>query len=401
MKNVLMISPCDLPIPAVKGGAISTLIESLVKENSIHRKINIELISIYDFIAEDSSKKYRNIKFNWIKIPNMIRRLDSVIDRLLQKTYFTQKPKEYLRKLYVINKIKKILKTKKYDVIVVQNSGFLLEAFKGVELQGNPKLYYYLHNDIPQNANKKVLEKFEFILISEYLKNKLKKYIGKNVIEKCWVIKNGIDVSKYGERITDKFKIREELGLPLNKKIILFVGRIDKLKGIIQLLEAIKLNKRKDLLLLIVGSTNFGLKEKSEFECQVEILCKELGNRVVMTGFVHNSELWKYYKSSNIAVLPSIWQEPAGLTMVEAVASGVPLITTNSGGIPEYIDSSKSILLNINEELSCNISKSIDLILDNEIEWKRKAQKAQKEIIENFSEKNYYQDFVKLILKKE
>ena len=49
-------------------------------------------------------------------------------------------------------------------------------------------------------------------------------------------------------------------------------------------------------------------------------------------------------------MLPSMWDEPAGLTMVEAMASGVPVITTNSGGIPEY-SGGYSVVLERNSEL--------------------------------------------------
>ena len=60
------------------------------------------------------------------------------------------------------------------------------------------------------------------------------------------------------------------------------------------------------------------------------------------------------YQLGNIAVLPSMWEEPAGMTMVEAVVSGLPLITTNSGGIPEYISDDVAVLLDRDENLVDN-----------------------------------------------
>jgi len=65
------------------------------------------------------------------------------------------------------------------------------------------------------------------------------------------------------------------------------------------------------------------------------------------------------YQLGNVAVLPSMWEEPAGMTMVEAVVSGLPLITTNSGGIPEYIPAELAYMLDRNKDLVKNISRCI------------------------------------------
>ena len=48
MKKVLIITPCGLPVPAVKGGAVSTLMESIIKQNEINDQINLTVISSYD-----------------------------------------------------------------------------------------------------------------------------------------------------------------------------------------------------------------------------------------------------------------------------------------------------------------------------------------------------------------
>lgn len=130
MKNILMISPCDLPIPAVKGGAVSTLIESLVKENSLQGKVNIELVSIYDETAQRISKKYKNTKFIWIKLPKIIKKLDAITDGILQKLKIAKKPKEYFRKLYVINKTKKILEKKCMMQLLFRIQVFYLRHLK-------------------------------------------------------------------------------------------------------------------------------------------------------------------------------------------------------------------------------------------------------------------------------
>lgn len=395
--KVLIVSPCDLPVPAVKGGAVATLIESLIKENTVKKQLSVDVISIYDEDAKKKSEKYFNTKFIWIKVPKAIKILDKIIDSLLVCAKISHKPKEYCRKLYVIKQISSYQeKSTPYDAVIIQNSGYLLKAFKKTD---NNNLYYYLHNDIPRNADKDILNKCKFILISEYLKIGVKNYIPDISSDRMVVLKNGININHFTQKCQPEevLEFKREFGISREKKIILFVGRINESKGLKELLKAMELNNREDIQLVIIGSTNFGMKEKSAYEKEIENYCNKLGQRVIMTGFVHNSEIWKCYALSDVVVLPSIWQEPAGLTMIEACASGTPLITTKSGGIPEYISDEYSIILDINDELPTKISESINQILENEEYWMHNAMCAQQRVINKFSENVYYKNFVNVL----
>ena len=92
------------------------------------------------------------------------------------------------------------------------------------------------------------------------------------------------------------------------------------------------------------------------------------------------SRLWGQVLLADLAVFPSIWDEPAGLTMLEAIASGTPLITTNSGGIPEYAKDYNAVLLDVDDNLVNNISDKMKDILINKIESNTKnAMNCQKE----------------------
>lgn len=104
------------------------------------------------------------------------------------------------------------------------------------------------------------------------------------------------------------------------------------------------------------------------------------------------------YAISDVAVLPSIWDEPAGMTMIEAAISGTPLITTNSGGIPEYIPRNAAIILNRDEHLISNIAKSICKLMDDErLRYKLAAE--GKKLRQDLNLKSYYYNFVKIIKK--
>ena len=89
-------------------------------------------------------------------------------------------------------------------------------------------------------------------------------------------------------------------------------------------------------------------KEEDEHAKEIEEEIKEdeqdLQDRIVFTGFVPYDKIPGYLKLADIAVLPSMWDEPFGLTIVEALAAGLPLITTRSGGIPEICEGVATIV---------------------------------------------------------
>ncbi len=393
--KILLITPCDLPVPAVCGGAVASLMESILKENEKKKKLDITVVSSWNEKAERKSAEYRHSQFIWLKINSLCKMADNLAGKIFK--LLGKSGKDYIRKLYVISKIKKILSENDYDAVVVQNSGYLLKAFREKSLaeKYKDKIYYHLHNDIPVNADDEVLKHVKFILISRYLMKNVALKCGKDAEKRCCIVKNGINCQKFRKELSseEELEIRNKLSISSDKKIIVFVGRIVEYKGIREVLEAISEMNDKSVVLLIIGSTNFGASDKSEFEASIQKKCEELGEQVRFTGFIHNDEVWKYYKLGDMAVLPSTWQEPAGLTMIEAASAGLPVVTTNSGGIPEYLNSEHAIFLDVNAELTKNIKASVEKILSDELEWKKTGMKASEYVMGNFSESAFYDSF--------
>ena len=61
------------------------------------------------------------------------------------------------------------------------------------------------------------------------------------------------------------------------------------------------------------------------------------------TGYIENQKLYRYYQSADIQVIPSLWEEAAGLIAIEGMLSGLPLIITKSGGMIEYAPSNVAV----------------------------------------------------------
>ena len=399
-KKVLIVSPCILPIPAVKGGAVLTLIESIVAQNEIYNKMDLTVVGSYNEEAAERAKKYKNTNFIYINGLESYELKDSILDSFLNVIKHNNKKHQYLWKIRVIREVKKILLSSEYDRIILQNSGYLLNVLKDSQVRKKVqgKVFYHLHNDIPDNVNIDAVKECNLLLISKYLLTKVNDICKNDMEPKSVILRNGFNVNLFLQEFTEEEKcyIREKLGIEKNKKVIIYTGRINKNKGISELVSAFTKINRDDLVLLIVGSHNFGSKQTSRFEIDLKEKISKLGKKIVFTGFVPYNEIWKYYRIADLAVLPSVWEEPAGLTMLEAVASKVPLITTYSGGIPEYLPDDMVTFIG-RDNLIKNIETEICNIVDHLQDYSFRTEKACEYVINNYSEEKYYNNLLKAL----
>ena len=187
--------------------------------------------------------------------------------------------------------------------------------------------------------------------------------------------------------------LREKHKIPNGNKVIVFVGRIAPEKGIRETILAFNKLERQDCDLLVVGASYFGSGAISPFESEImDSISKN--PRIHLTGYIPKQEIWKFYALGDVAILPSMWEEPLGLTMIEAQAAGIPLITTVSGGIPETVNEQYSILLARNAQIVDKMQEAMEEILNNLSAWKGKAQLAQQEVNRKYDESKFYQNFM-------
>lgn len=149
---------------------------------------------------------------------------------------------------------------------------------------------------------------------------------------KIEVIPCGVDVELF--RPLDQALARRKLGLQ-DSKIVLYVGRLEPLKGVDILLKAVaQLEHGDSVKALIVGGD---LKEDLEMD-RLKSLSQELGisTRVSFLGSLNQRELPIYYNAADICVVPSYY-ESFGLVALEAMACGIPVIASRVGGLPTIV----------------------------------------------------------------
>ena len=192
---------------------------------------------------------------------------------------------------------------------------------------------------------------------------------------KLLVIYNGIDLNKFiFQDKKTREEIRKELNLKKDDKVLISIGRLFKAKGYPYLIEAIKILKSKypDIKLLIIGEG----EEKNKLETQIRGL--NLEKNIFLLGRKENVS--NYLNASDIFVLASLW-EGFGLAIVEAMACGLPVITTNVGGIPEIIKDKISGLL-VNPKDFKILAQKIDYLLNLDADSKERFALKGRKIVE-------------------
>ena len=165
------------------------------------------------------------------------------------------------------------------------------------------------------------------ICISEMVKNDILRHFDIDPA-KLHVIYSGVDTAKFSPALRAEFHdvIRTQLSIPLDAPVALFVGSGFERKGLVNFLRA--LAERRDHYGIVVG------KDKSSARYQAMAQKLGLQERVRFTGGV--SDTRPYYAASDVLVLPTLY-EPFGLVCLEAMACGLPVVTSISAGAAELI----------------------------------------------------------------
>ena len=119
---------------------------------------------------------------------------------------------------------------------------------------------------------------------------------------------------------------------------VLFVGRVGRDKGVSLLLKALLRARHAipKLSVRIVGSGVYGEQPSlTPFEVELRHLGEPLGDRLEFVPFVNRQSLPSHYRWASVVCVPSIFDEPCGLVMLEAMACGVPVISSGRGGMRE------------------------------------------------------------------
>ena len=389
MLKICVIMGGVMPVPAVCGGAIETLVTSIVKKYSRADGLDLTVCSVFHPEAVKVAKQYPEVRFFWTHTRNIKYLLMHAV--FLGVRMITGKSIRPLQRHY--NEIAQLFKKEHFDLIIAEGGDTqaiadIAEGYRREQFVNHIHIHYLPPENIAENYG-------HVIGVSEFVTNEYIKACKTPV--KAYTLKNAIDTAKFTKKVADDERngIRKALGFEKQDFVILYVGRIIKVKGVLELMEAVVGLEDKHIKLMIMGSANSGKWTFSSYEKKVKRLSGKHKDRIRFTGYVDNSEVYKYAATADVQCLPTLVEEAAGLVILEAMAEGLPLIVTKSGGVTEYIDDSTALIIE-KENVTENLKRAILYMKENP-EVRRQMSENGKIQSRKYDEQVYYTDFVKTV----
>ena len=389
MKKIALVLPEVYPVPAVLGGAVEELVTILIEQNEIEQKAEFLVFSMANEKAEEKAKEYKHTKIVYIQRTSFG---DRLINRMLRYTNPFVKGRTLIDIAYY-RRVFQYLKDHPVDAIVAEG-GLYHEMRRFAEEFGKEKVYLHIHHHL-------LCEPYidhlygGIIGISEFATNEwMRTTEDKNV--RSYTVYNCVNEEKFNKKITieERDALRAEFGFTSEDTVVMYCGRILEVKGVKELVQAIIQINDPHIKLLMIGSAISGGNTATPYVEEVQKLVEQAGERVKFTGYIDNHKLYRYYQSADMQVIPSLWEEAAGLIAIEGMLSGLPLIVTKSGGMVEYATDDVAIWVE-REGIVANLEREIKNLAGDSAK-RKEMQQASLERAKAFPKTRFYNDFIEI-----
>lgn len=394
MKRIAIITPCILPVPSTTGGAVEGLITRIISDNEIYRNYCIDLYTISG--AEDCSNNYSYTDFILVKLKKHIQISDRLLDKYYRTAHFNSAGRFLDREITKVF-LERLFKIEGgYDFVIIENmASTACEIVNLCNGKYDFPLYFHMHNDVdmyrsPGQIRELVRYGVQFLAVSDYIKGQILKCAANAVVHTLY---NGIDMSRYSR--TNCSGSDDEL-------TFLYAGRIITDKGVKELLTAfVGANRRmcdaekedgKKIKLDIVGFSGFD----RAYEKEIRSIAAGHEN-IRCIKWIHADKMPLLFKKADVVVMPSLVEEAFGLCALEAMAEGIPLITSNSGALPEIVGDG-ALVADKKGDFISNLSEAIEsVIYDDSLRVELSGRAFDRAHgISAFNLDNYYKGFAEI-----
>ncbi|HLO02710.1 MAG TPA: glycosyltransferase family 4 protein [Symbiobacteriaceae bacterium] len=310
--DLTLVCTEKLPVPPVRGGAIQTYIEGVLPR--LVARARVRVITRTDPLLPDREERDGA---EWIRLE-----ADGYAERVLS-----------------------FLRANPSERVVIYNRPKLAGAVT-VALPA-ARIFLSLHNEMlaPDRIDwaeaEQLLARLDRVIcISDFIRDGVCR-LHPSWQTKALTIRSGVDLSAFqpGWAAPDaRTVVRERLGLT-DRRVILHVSRLSPKKGnhlVVAAMEQV-LQVCPDATLLLVGSRWYGSNDPDEYAESILSEAARLGLGARITGWMPPSALPPYFLASDLFVCASQWEEPLARVHYEAMAAGLPILTTDRGGNGEVV----------------------------------------------------------------
>lgn len=385
--RVLLVPPPNLPVPAVQGGAVETLLTHLIRENERQGQLDLLCASVPDEAARRAAEGLQHTKMLYIAQPHGHRRYWPMV--FVERCLGIAAPYD---PWYQKVQLALALELPGPDLIVAEG-GNLTQCSAISRMFGRRRCLAHLHG---QTACSPVMDTIYggILALSEFIRDD---YLKTSTLDpkRAYIWYNCVDTRRFRPG-PPPLALRTRLGFGARDFVVLFCGRLDPDKGIHKLMEALEQLPVPQIKLLIVGSPFFGRTQQSSFLRRLEQQARALGNRVQFTGYLPNEDLPDYYRLADLVCVPTLVEEAAGLVAMEAMACGRPVLATRSGGMPEYLEGSQAVLVERGENIADQLAWSIRMLYEHPALCAEMGAAGARRA-KDFSVERYYTEFVRIV----
>lgn len=356
MKNICFITSSKTLMPPIKGGAVAQLIHLICKENEKQPQFHITVISHSNKETLLLQSKFKYTKFinyhNGGYILNkFIWKIRGFLRLFTNKSFYFLHPYEIQVNQYLGNH------TNVFDLIIAEACDKNQFEY-AVKRYGNSRFCFHAHYVLQSNSQMDYCHG-SLISLSKY---SLNKYLSTSTLnqKRAFLLHNAIDISAFTTILKDhpNIKLKNQLGFQPDDFVIAFCGRLVPEKGVLELIQAVLSINISKIKLLIIGSSNFGLGNSGKYAQKVLKISKN-SDRIKYTGFIPNNKIPEYYKIADIGITPSRCEEGFCLVLLEMMASGLPTIATERGGMTEVATPKTTLFIKDDYNIVTSIKQGI------------------------------------------
>lgn len=220
------------------------------------------------------------------------------------------------------------------------------------------------------------------VLYSPLMLSDVERFTGRIRADKLVYIRNGVDIKRFSPNLRADFNVLSRWNVGPDDKVVLYVGRVNRKKGVEEVVRAISIIAEKDIK---VKALLTGLVEESYGE-ELKKLIDSLGlrDKVIVTGPVPHHQLPQVYINSKVFVFMSRGGEGIPRAILEAMACGKAVISTPVAGVPDVIKNNENGLLVPVGDYGALAEAILRLISDEEL-TKTLGMRAREFVVANHS----------------